>query len=142
MKRQETEEALAALEERWKDDDNKKENDPWWYIIWYIRECYIRWWYISAVGGHDNHVKTRLVQRAQLLLEPFQTKAAQQGEGVRPERGGDWVGEAEGGVGEGGGGEGGGGGGESRVKNSPKAFGELKIKKYSLKSAYASALNF
>ena len=118
MKRQETEEALAALEERWKDDDNKKENDPWWYII----ECYIRWWYISAVGDIDNHVKTRLVRREQVLLEPFQTKAAQQGEGVRPERGGEWVGgeggeEAVGwvggavggvvGVGEGGGGEGG-----------------------------------
>ena len=40
-------------------------------------------------------MKTRLVQRAQLLLEPFQTKAAQQGEGVRPERGGDWVGGGE-----------------------------------------------
>ena len=53
-------------------------------------------------------MKTRLVRRAQLLLEPFQTKAAQQGEGVRPERGGEWVGGAVGGVGEAG--EGGGGG--------------------------------
>ena len=56
-------------------------------------------------------MKTRLVRRAQLLLEPFQTKAAQQGEGVRPERGGDWVG----GGGEGGEGEGGGGGGGEAV---------------------------
>ena len=61
-------------------------------------------------------MKTRLVRRAQLLLEPFQTKAAQQGEGVRPERGGDWVGEEVGGEAVGGGavggvGEGGGEGG-------------------------------